>query len=76
MYESKETAWVDEYQFESRINDPDDIASWVGKGSEIPNKYLIFALNPSHIPSEYRKEYDDCLDVWIEAEDECNGSRS
>lgn len=62
-----------------RINDPDDIASWVGKGSEIPNKYLnrkIFALNPSHIPSEYRKEYDDCLDVWIEAEDECNGSRS
>lgn len=54
------------------IHDPDDIASWVGKGYEIPHKYLnrkIFALNPSHIPSEYRKEYEDCLDVWIEAED-------
>ena len=60
-----------------RINDPDSIASWEGKCEKIPCKYLnrkIFALNPSHIPSEYRKEYDDCLDVWIEAEDECNGS--
>lgn len=61
-----------------RINDPDSIASWEGKGGEIPYKYLnrkIFALNPSHISFEGQWEYD-CLDVWIEAEDECNGSKS
>ena len=55
-----------------RINDPDSIASWEGKSGEIPYKYLdrkIFSLNPIHIPSEYRKEYEDWLDVWIEAED-------
>jgi len=55
-----------------RINDPEDIASWEGKCYEIPYKYLnrkVFALNPFHIPSEYRKEYDDCLDVWVESED-------
>ena len=58
-----------------RINDPDSIASWEGKGGEIPYKYLnrkIFALNPIHIPLEYRKEYEDCLDVWVEAEDRGN----
>lgn len=55
-----------------RINDPDSIASWEGKSGEIPYKYLarkIFALNPIHIPLEYRKEYEDCLDVWVEAEE-------
>jgi hypothetical protein len=54
------------------IHDPEDTAPWVGKGREIPHKYLnrkVFALNPSHIPSEYSKEYEDCLDVWIDAED-------
>lgn len=60
-----------------RINDPDSIASWEGKCGEIPYKYLarkIFALNPIHIPSEYRKEYEDWLDVWIEAEDKSEES--
>lgn len=55
-----------------RINDPEDIASWEGACYKIPHKYLnrkVFALNPSHVPLEYRKEYEDCLDVWVEAEE-------
>lgn len=51
-----------------RIYDPKDITPWIGECEKIPYEYLdrkIFALNPSHIPSEYRKEYEDCLDVWI-----------
>lgn len=60
-----------------RIYDPEGYIPWKGECSKIPHNYLnrkVFALNPSHIQSEYVKEYEDCLDVWIEAEDKSEGS--
>lgn len=60
-----------------RIYDAENYIPWKGECGKIPHSYLnrkIFALNPCHIPSEYIKEYEDCLDVWIEDEDKMEES--